>query len=1075
MMRLLCAMFVAISLLSFEAMASFVLQGNFPEFLNQQFLNLTRLKESLSDATSGLLSLAASHIETSPGYRKPFAVNCSVFFHDKIDQVVCDVAFENVQDATTSCTASRQLSAANLEQLRKNHIFQMRTAVGLNPLEHPQVMYWLYFRLPHTVSASQVSTKSWFESFLETRSQSEIKTASLSLQDTVTASTTNFHSQTETLLASPNLSHESSTTSTYSHDSTETQSKSHITCLATTPPTTGLLAAWNQDGGTYADETNPASRYSISGGVVTDLLTGMQWGQVVSTVPMNLTSATLYCASQVTGGLTGWRVPNLLELQSLVDYTIVNAPYVDQAIFPAVPVNYLTSSTPNGSDIWSILFWENGCNNVATSAQVFCVRSCYQSPPPPSTRYLISDGVVIDRVTALVWQQKTTGGRMTQADGSLWCGNLSFGGFISVWRLPTVKELSTLIDYSVPQGNLMMDVQAFSGEPADYYLSSTKIASDLSQFWYVSFYYGYFGGSAIGTSYFARCVWSCSSPIIPTSTGVLAAWNQAGGTYADVTNQTSRYFISNGITTDALTGLQWEEMASSRRMNWTDAVAYCVNQRTGGVSGWRIPNLIELQTLVDFTISAPPLNATAFSGVDAADFWSSTPDAGNVVNFWNVYFSSYGFSNYDLVTTLERVRCVRSCYQTPFASRYMNGSGVVADTVTGLIWQQISTSGFMSQPRAMTHCGNLTLAGFTTGWRVPSIKELSTLVNYSIAQGSLMMNAETFSGEPPDWFWSSTALASQPAEALVVNFGTGVLGNNVVTAYYCVRCVWSCSTPIVPASVGLLAAWSQTGGTYDDTTSQAGRYSASNGVVTDTLTNMQWQQVASSATMNFTSAAAYCAMQNTGGLTGWRAPNIVELQTLTDFTSSTSPYLNATAFPSAPSSNSWSASSDIGNSGNSWFVYFSSGNYGISSYEATSTTNPVRCVRSCYLLRPTSRYSIGTGTVTDNVTGLIWQKVSPGGNTHSGAAGYCGGLNLGGFGSGWRLPTVKELQTLVDYSVNQGSLMMNSLFMGEPMFWFWSSTLLAGTSSQAWYVTFGDGTPYATTSLANNPYVRCVR
>ena len=70
---------------------------------------------------------------------------------------------------------------------------------------------------------------------------------------------------------------------------------------------------------------------------------------------------------------------------------------------------------------------------------------------------------------------------------------------------------------------------------------------------------------------------------------------------------------------------------------------------------------------------------------------------------------------------------------------------------------------------------------------------------------------------------------------------------------------------------------------------------------------------------------------------------------------------------------------------------------------------------------PKSYTDLGNGIVLDNVTGLEWQQATaPGTYTWQQALDYVAGMNSGsgtyGF-TDWRLPTIKELSTLVDSSI----------------------------------------------------------
>ena len=125
---------------------------------------------------------------------------------------------------------------------------------------------------------------------------------------------------------------------------------------------------------------------------------------------------------------------------------------------------------------------------------------------------------------------------------------------------------------------------------------------------------------------------------------------------------------------------------------------------------------------------------------------------------------------------------------------------------------------------------------------------------------------------------------------------------------------------------------------------------------------------------------------------------------------------------------------------------------------------------------PAGRYVVNAETVLDTKTGLRWQRTVPGATyTWANAQTYCQGLNLGGYTSGWRVPSTKELQSLVDRRVSSPLPKIDeTAFPSTPQTVFWSSSQLAGGTSYAWWVAFNTGVSwyYAVTSSYR---VRCVR
>ena len=122
---------------------------------------------------------------------------------------------------------------------------------------------------------------------------------------------------------------------------------------------------------------------------------------------------------------------------------------------------------------------------------------------------------------------------------------------------------------------------------------------------------------------------------------------------------------------------------------------------------------------------------------------------------------------------------------------------------------------------------------------------------------------------------------------------------------------------------------------------------------------------------------------------------------------------------------------------------------------------------------PPRRYTVSTDTVLDTKTALTWQRnVVATTYTWAGAATYCQNFNLGGMV--WRLPTVKELQSLVDIRAVSPPAIDTVAFPNTPANYFWSSSPYAANTSFAWVVDFNGGDT-TTNNVPPSYQVRCVR
>jgi hypothetical protein len=97
----------------------------------------------------------------------------------------------------------------------------------------------------------------------------------------------------------------------------------------------------------------------------------------------------------------------------------------------------------------------------------------------------------------------------------------------------------------------------------------------------------------------------------------------------------------------------------------------------------------------------------------------------------------------------------------------------------------------------------------------------------------------------------------------------------------------------------------------------------------------------------------------------------------------------------------------------------------------------------------------GDGTVTDHCTGLMWQKDTGGTFAWPEALTYCENLSLAGH-EDWRLPNVRELQSLVHYGRFQPAI--HPVFSATTVSnWYWSSTVGVVDPRVPWIVDFSLG------------------
>jgi hypothetical protein len=113
-----------------------------------------------------------------------------------------------------------------------------------------------------------------------------------------------------------------------------------------------------------------------------------------------------------------------------------------------------------------------------------------------------------------------------------------------------------------------------------------------------------------------------------------------------------------GTVYDKATKLAWEGSVVVTTYDWSGADAYCRGSSLPG-TGWRLPSMKELQTILDESEMGPAVDQNYFPSTPSGLFWTSSMDATSAAKAWVVDFNVGGTASSDLTTTMAYVRCVR--------------------------------------------------------------------------------------------------------------------------------------------------------------------------------------------------------------------------------------------------------------------------------------------------------------------------------------------------------------------------------------------------------------------------------
>jgi hypothetical protein len=242
------------------------------------------------------------------------------------------------------------------------------------------------------------------------------------------------------------------------------------------------------------------------------------------------------------------------------------------------------------------------------------------------------DGTVTDLNTRLMWQQDG-GNYGTWQDARYTCTLLNTQGLggHNDWRIPGRRELVSIVNY----GRLdpAINTKFFPATASSSYWSSTRVVFlPLNPYyvWVVNFPSGAVlpakGNVFSTTRHYVRCVRGNPLP--------------EGAGHGQFINH------GNGAITDTATGLVWERQGfpSGRfvpRGTWQRALADCERLTLAGYADWRLPNIRELESLVDLIGNSHPAIDPVFNCCGNPPlYWSSTTWERSPLTAWIVDFSN---------------------------------------------------------------------------------------------------------------------------------------------------------------------------------------------------------------------------------------------------------------------------------------------------------------------------------------------------------------------------------------------------------------------------------------------------
>ena len=117
--------------------------------------------------------------------------------------------------------------------------------------------------------------------------------------------------------------------------------------------------------------------------------------------------------------------------------------------------------------------------------------------------------------------------------------------------------------------------------------------------------------------------------------------------------------IKKEIVVDSNTNLMWQDNTDVQniKIKWIEAIDYCENLTLAGFDNWRLPNIVELKSILDLDKLEPAI-IDVFVNTSSSFYWSSTSGKSFTYGAWGVDFYD-GIVDWNVKSRIYLVRCVR--------------------------------------------------------------------------------------------------------------------------------------------------------------------------------------------------------------------------------------------------------------------------------------------------------------------------------------------------------------------------------------------------------------------------------